>query len=99
MSTHEVSHPSVDDLDVLRRKLAFRAWHRGTREADLLIGTFADRNLAGFDRRMLDAFERLLGENDPDLYDWMTGRTPPPPEHDTPVMALMIAHRFAVARP
>jgi hypothetical protein len=32
-------------LDTLRRKLRFRAWHRGTREADLLIGSFADRHL------------------------------------------------------
>ena len=37
--------PIDTDLEALRRKLGFRAWHRGTREADLLIGSFADRHL------------------------------------------------------
>jgi antitoxin CptB len=86
-----------DALDAIRRKLGFRAWHRGTREADLLIGTFADRNLSAFDAQMLDQFERLLAENDPDIYDWMIGRQPVPPEHDNPVTSLLKAFRFAPA--
>ncbi len=92
----EFSAPQ-DPLDTIRRKLAFRAWHRGTREADLLIGSFADRHLAGFGVEALGQFERLLVENDPDIYDWMTGRQPPPPEHDNPVMGLLRQFRFVAS--
>ncbi len=81
-------------FEALRRKLAFRAWHRGTREADLLMGAFADRHLATFDREQLGQFERLMKENDPDIYDWMTGRSPPPQEHDNSVTALLRQFRF-----
>ncbi len=86
---------SDSDLDALRRKLGFRAWHRGTREADLLVGSFADRHLPGFDRTQLGQFEDLLGENDPDIYDWMIGRLPVPPEHDNTVTRLLRQFRFA----
>jgi antitoxin CptB len=76
-------------LEALRRKLGFRAWHRGTREADLLIGNFADRYLPEFGAGELDQFDRLLTENDPDIYDWMIGRQPLPAEHDNRVGALL----------
>jgi antitoxin CptB len=68
-------------------KLKFRAWHRGFREADLILGPFADRRLAGLAPEELDAFERLLEAADQDLYEWIVGRTPTPTEHDTAVMA------------
>jgi antitoxin CptB len=66
------------DLDIRRRKLRFRAWHRGTREADLLLGRFADAHLDAFGAGQLDRFEALLNESDPDIYDWVTGRQTPP---------------------
>jgi antitoxin CptB len=88
---------NFEALELLRRKLGFRAWHRGTREADLLIGGFADRHLAHLDREELCAFERLLGESDPDIYDWMTGRQPVPPEHDNQVTALLRQFRLKSA--
>ena len=80
--------------DALRRKLLFRAWHRGTQEADLLIGTFADQHLAQFSAGELREFECLLDESDPQIDDWMTGRQPVPKEHDTDVIALLI-HFYA----
>jgi antitoxin CptB len=82
----------------LRRKLGFRAWHRGTRETDLLIGSFADRYVAAFSVEELMQFQRLLEENDPDIYDWMIGLQPAPPEHDNRVMALLRDFRF-VSKP
>ncbi|MDB5395185.1 MAG: uncharacterized protein JWM91_2691 [Rhodospirillales bacterium] len=89
--------PPHEALDALRRKLGFRAWHRGTREADFLIGSFADRHLKEFDEVGLRAFERLMKENDPDIYEWMTGRTPVPPEHDNPVTVLLRQFRLPMA--
>ena len=71
------------------KRLRFRAWHRGTAEADLLIGTFADQCLTWFAAEELGQFERLLGEDDPVVDDWITGRQLVPKEHDNKVMALL----------
>lgn len=87
--------PDSPLLDVQRRRLKFRSWHRGTREADLLLGTFADRFLSGFSAEQLARFDRLLGSSDPDLYNWMTGREAVPPDHDNDVMELLRQHRFS----
>jgi antitoxin CptB len=76
------------DTDPRRRRLLFRAWHRGTREADLLLGRFADAHVPGFDTAQLDGFEALLTESDPDIYDWVTGRQSPPAAHLTMVTLL-----------
>lgn len=88
----------ITPLVARRKRLRFRAWHRGTREADLLIGSFADAYIDSFDDGGLDRFDALLELSDPDLYNWMTGREPVPAEHDTDVMRLLQAFRF-VPRP
>jgi len=56
----------------------FRAWHRGTREADLLLGRFAEAHVPGLDADLLGQFEALLTESDPDIYDWVTERQAAP---------------------
>ncbi|MEQ8965269.1 MAG: succinate dehydrogenase assembly factor 2 [Azospirillaceae bacterium] len=86
--------PSGEPIEVRRRRLRFRAWHRGTREADLLLGSFADRWIDRFDAGQLDRFEALLAMSDPDLYNWKTEREPVPPEHDHDVMDLLRAHAY-----
>lgn len=60
-----------DDLELSRRRAAYRASHRGTKELDWLLGRYAAARLAGLSREELAAFERLLGQPDPDLYDWI----------------------------
>ena len=81
-------------MDIRRKRLLFRSWHRGTREADLLLGSFAEANLSDFDDRQLDQYERLLECPDADLFDWIGGRTMPPPEYDTVVTRLLLAFRY-----
>jgi antitoxin CptB len=71
------------DLDVRRRKILFRAWHRGTREMDLLMGRFADAALAGLTDAELDEFERLIDVPDGDLFSWIMGEAEAPPDYDT----------------
>jgi antitoxin CptB len=80
--------------DPRRKRLLFRAWHRGTREADLILGSFADQHLAGLDESQLDRFEALLEVPEPDLFDWITGRAAPPPECDHDVTRLLLAFRY-----
>ena len=87
-----VDLPAPEDagaLEALRRKLRFRAWHRGTSEADLLIGTFADRHLSEFGAEALHEFRRLLEEDDPLIDDWIMGRETVPKQHDNNVMSLL----------
>jgi len=66
--------------DTRLKRLRFRAWHRGTREADLLIGGFFDARAAGWNASELDWFEALLEEQDVDIIMWAMGSAPPPPE-------------------
>ena len=84
----------TDSPDIRRKRLLFRSWHRGTREADLILGPFAETNLSRFNEARLDRYEALLECLDADLLDWITGRTTPPPEHDTDVTRLLLAFRF-----
>jgi len=84
----------TDSPDIRKKRLLFRSWHRGTREADLILGSFAEANLAAFDEGSLDRYEALLECLDADLFDWITGRTAPPPEHDHDVTRLLLAFRY-----
>ena len=74
---------SSADLDPRRRKVLFRAWHRGMREMDLIMGRFADDAIAGFDEAELDEFERLIEVLDRDLLSWVTGEAAVPENYDT----------------
>ncbi|MEO3431674.1 succinate dehydrogenase assembly factor 2 [Inquilinus sp. CAU 1745] len=88
------------DIDRRRRQIRFRCWHRGTREADLLLGSFADARIDGFDARQLSLFEALLEHSDPDIYNWFSGREPLPPALDTEIARLLMAHKVpSPARP
>jgi antitoxin CptB len=84
--------------DIRRKRLLFRSWHRGTKETDLLLGSFAEQHLAGFTMEQLDRYETLLERDDGDLYDWITGRAAVPAERDDEVMRLLRAFKFT-ARP
>jgi len=81
--------------DIRRKRLLFRSWHRGTREADLILGPFAEAHLAGFDDAQLDRYEALLDCNDADLFDWVGRRLPSPAAQDNDVMRLLLAFRWA----
>ncbi len=76
-------------LDNRRRRLIFRAQHRGTHENDLLIGDFVKAEIATMSPAELDNLEALLELPDTDLADWLTGRQPIPPQIDTPMLRRM----------
>jgi antitoxin CptB len=73
---------SSADLDERRRRLLYRAWHRGTREMDLIMGRFADAVISELTEADIDAFETLSEVPDPDLYAWLSGGRPVPAEYD-----------------
>lgn len=63
--------PLTDELDVRRRRAAYRAAHRGTKEMDALVGRYADAKIGSFDGSALEHFERFLAVADPTLQNWI----------------------------
>jgi antitoxin CptB len=59
--------PMTEDVETRRRRAAYRAWHRGTKEMDWMLGRFADSALGAMSPETLARFERLLAMPDPDL--------------------------------
>ncbi len=80
-----------DNISIIRKKLRFRSWHRGTREMDLLLGRFADAHLEGMDAEALALYDRFLSNSDPDIYNWVSRAEPVPPAEDNRVVQLLLA--------
>jgi antitoxin CptB len=72
--------------DARRRRLLYRATHRGTHETDLLVGGYVARRIDLFSAAELDALEEVLELPDNDLADWLTGRMPIPPDADSAML-------------
>jgi antitoxin CptB len=72
---------SSGGLDDRRKRLLFRCWHRGTREMDLILGRFADAEIAELSDGDMAELERLLEVPDPDLYAALTGDMPLGPQY------------------
>jgi antitoxin CptB len=80
------------------KRLRMRAWRRGTKEMDLILGPFADAYLEGMSQEALDLFEAVLSENDQNLYLWVTGH-PGAPEAIVPMLAQIGSAARARLRP
>ncbi|MCL6708853.1 succinate dehydrogenase assembly factor 2 [Pseudomonas sp. R2.Fl] len=84
---------SSADLDPRRRRILFRCWHRGIREMDLILGQFAETEIATLSEAELDELERIMAEEDTDLIDWIKGSTPVPDHLKTPLFGRIAAIR------
>lgn len=85
------------DHELRRKRLFYQSGHRGTKELDLLLGSFAARFLNTLSPQELDDYERLLDDvEEATLYDWLTGQVPPDPAFDTPVFQRILRTPFAV---
>jgi antitoxin CptB len=71
------------------RRLKFRAWHRGTKEADLMIGGFFDAHCATWTDAEADLFEELIEEEDVDIMAWAIGVLPCPERYEGEMMQAM----------
>jgi antitoxin CptB len=80
--------------DARLKKLRFRAWRRGFREADLILGPFADRHVPAMSEAELVEFEALLEQPDQDLYAWIVGTLPTPAAFDGDLLNRIKAFRF-----
>lgn len=73
------------------RRMQFRAWHRGTKEADLLVGGFFDTYARGWSVDQAAWFEALLDEEDVEIMAWAIGTAPPPARYEGPMMQALRA--------
>ena len=80
---------SSEGLDARRRRLLFRAWHRGMREVDLITGRFADAHIAALTETEIDDFERLMDVPEPELLAWVMGQEQTPEAYDTALFRRM----------
>ena len=85
---------SQSPLDERRRKLKFRAWRRGFREMDLLMGAFADEHIADLSEEDLSEFERLLSTPDWEVYAWIIGQKPVPQNYQSVLLTRMMEFRY-----
>lgn len=84
-----------EDIAIRRKRLRYRAWHRGTKEMDLVLGPFCDANIEGFDGAALDRLEALMNEEDPPLLTWVMGQAEPPAHVDREFLDIVIADHQA----
>ena len=83
-----------DPLDARRRRLVWRATHRGMKEIDLILGTYARREAAAMDEQAIATFESLLDEADADLYDCLVRCLTPPPGVPSELIDVLRKIRF-----
>ena len=81
-------------MDDRRRKLQYRSDYTGTRETDLLLGSFARRHLANLSERQLDEYEALLEIEDPRLFKWISGMEEPPERYRNDVFQMIREYRY-----
>ena len=80
-------------MDATRRKLLFRSEHRGTKEMDVILGTFARTFLPTATDEQVNDYAEVLEENDPDLYNWISGREDLPAQKNNPVLKSLVGYQ------
>jgi len=76
------SNTNDENLAARRKRVRYRAWHRGIREMDLVLGHYVDAHLEWLDDAALDRLETLMNEQDADLLKWVLGQEPAPADVD-----------------
>lgn len=71
----------IETREVRIRRLKMRSMRRGIKEMDLILQAFAEARLEDMEEGKLDLYDQLLGENDQDLYAWVTGQMPAAPQY------------------
>lgn len=88
-----IAMTSSPDLDIRRKRLLWRATHRGIKEMDLILGGFVTRNLGGFSASEIAELERIMDIPDQDMLAWATKQGPVPAEHTSDMLRRIIDSR------
>ncbi len=89
---------SLEILENKRKRLIFRSGHRGMKEMDLIMGSFAEKHVPDFTPEELDIYEELLENTDPEMYGWITGREKAPVNVQSPILEKLLAHDYTAYR-
>ena len=89
----------TDDMEMRRRRAAYRASHRGTKEMDFILGRYAEAHLAGMTPTELDEFERLLAMPDPVITQWFSGGVDPEESTFGPLVSALRSFHGLTAQP
>jgi antitoxin CptB len=81
------------NIDPRRKKLLWRATHRGTKEMDLVLGGFAAEYISGMGERELSELEAIIALPDQDLQSWIMNQRPVPAQHSSKTLARLLAYR------
>ncbi len=81
-------------LDDKRKKILWRATHRGMKEMDLMLGEYANKHLATMSDNEIAQFIKILQISDANLHDWITEKTPTPDEFQTQLFAAIKKQSF-----
>lgn len=81
----------TDPFEATRKRLLYRAHHRGTKEMDLVLGSFAEAHLGGYDAAALERFATVLDQSDADFLNWVIGQTPVPDDDPGEMIAAIVA--------
>jgi antitoxin CptB len=81
---------SLPDDEIRRKRLLWRATHRGIKEMDLILGGFVVRHLDGFSAADLDQLEAIMDIPDQDMLSWATRQEPVPDRHASPLLARIL---------
>lgn len=84
-----------EELSVRRKKLRYRAWHRGTLEMDRVLGPYADAHIDSLDETELDRLESVMSEEDPALLKWVMRQEAPPANVDVEFLERIVADHQA----
>ena len=91
MTSFPLADDTATDDEIRRKRIRIRAWRRGMRELDILIGGFVDARLDTLVSAELVELESLLDLPDAELLGWLAGVTPPPTARDTPLLRKIVA--------
>ncbi|WP_196258347.1 succinate dehydrogenase assembly factor 2 [Pelagibacterium limicola] len=86
-----------ESIETRRKRVLYRANHRGTQEMDILIGGFVADGIEGFDEGMLDRIEKLMDQEETDLQAWILGQRGIPYTVDQALIAAIRDHKLAKA--
>lgn len=89
---------SLEILENKRKRLIFRSWHRGMKEMDQVMGSFANDYVPNFTEAELDLYDEVLQNSDPDLYDWIFRGIEVPADKASEILEKLLNYDYASKR-
>ena len=80
----------MNDLETYKKKIIYKASHRGSKEMDILLGNFINKYIELFNENELIIFDSILDCDDDDIYQWMIGKKDVPTRYENRVFSLLI---------